>query len=148
MKIFFGIIYLLFSAQLISQNILPDVAESAIYDNCPTLDCIESELNSYLRTCTDDNLLGTLVWESEHSVEFIIDEYGSTRNYKIINDYNSTLSRHLLGAVRNLKRWTPASVNGKPVESKYLLSMEVIGTIGSYKVRLIDTSSESIAGLE
>jgi len=53
-------------------------------------------------------------------VDFIVDEYGSIGNFKIIEDVGHGAAEELIRVLKTTdKKWKPKMINGKPVKVRY-----------------------------
>ncbi len=68
----------------------------------------------------DGNVNGTKLY-----IEFIIDKNGNVKNAKIIKGINTSLDNEALRVVNAMPKWKPAQQNGKSVNSRYNLPIQL-----------------------
>ncbi len=56
-------------------------------------------------------------------VEFVVDKDGSVKDARVTRHGNAMMDETLLQAVRNMPRWEPATINGKPVRCRMRLPL-------------------------
>jgi len=141
----------MFTTAILAQDLVyTQVDQVPTYDNCTIPICLESDLNELIGIdCLKDNPspFGS-IWQSQVSVEFIVDKYGSTRDHKILDEINSSFSLHLLRAIRRLNKWAPAKVNHQSVSYKYRLNLDIQGSFGQTKIRIKSPIVNELATLD
>lgn len=90
---------------------------------------------TYLNTQIDSLLLiQHIVLNQKIQIIFEINEVGSAEKISVIGLENSTLEKELTAIVRDIPNWEPATVNAKPISSKFSLPITL-----SYQKKEIET---------
>ena len=54
-------------------------------------------------------------------VKFIVEKDGSTGNFEVVKGVSESLDKEAVRVLKNMPKWTPGSVNGKPVACYFTL---------------------------
>ena len=88
-----------------------------------------SKLNKYI----SDNVTYKMAFTTDESIilrkviaKFIIDEQGNTDSVSIIRTSNiPRLDSLLVNALKKMQKWTPATLNGKPIRQKWTFPLQI-----------------------
>ena len=101
-----------------NQNeITPDVKPIFAKGEQSLVDFMSAEIK-YPKACEAENIEGTVV------VNFIVDKQGIAGNFKVLKSPDERLSMAALDVMAKMPEWTPAQLEGKPVNMELTLPIK------------------------